>query len=158
MISANDSTLNNASQNSNGPYDHRSRGGCCARGNWSAMNIAAMVLGFVFFWPLGLAVLFWVISGRNVIDFPEAVQAKWLSMTSGSFGHGRRHGNSDGENTVFDEFQQTQYDRIREIKEEIKNRARSFRDFRSNARRRAEEKEFRDFMAGNPAREEGDLN
>jgi hypothetical protein len=154
MISANNSTVDDASQHSDGPYERRSRGGCCSRGNWSAMNIAAMVLGFVFFWPLGLAVLFWIISGRSVKDIPEAVQTKWSSMFGGSFGRGRGQGNLNSENSVFDDFQQTQYDRISEIKEEIKNRARSFRDFRSSARRRAEEKEFRDFMAGNPVRED----
>jgi hypothetical protein len=154
MISANNSTMDDASQHSDAPYGRRSRGGCCTRGNWSGLNIAAMVLGFVFFWPLGLAVLFWNISGRSVKDIPQAVQSKWSSTFGGSFSRGRHHGSADSENSVFDEFQQTQYDRISEIKEEIKNRARSFTDFRSNARRRAEEKEFRDFMAGNPVRED----
>ena len=33
------------------------KGGCCSKGNWSGFNIAAMVIGFVLFWPLGLVVL-----------------------------------------------------------------------------------------------------
>jgi len=53
-------------------------------------------------------------------------------------------------NSVFDEFQQTQYDRIAEIKEEIKERARRFNEFRMDAKRRAEQEEFSQFMASHP--------
>jgi len=53
-------------------------------------------------------------------------------------------------NSVFEEFQQTQYDRIAEIKEEISERARRFNEFRSDAKRRAEEEAFNSFMANRP--------
>ena len=54
-------------------------------------------------------------------------------------------------NQVFNEYQQTQFDRIREIKDEIKERARRFADFRSDAKRRADEEEFRRFMDDSPS-------
>jgi hypothetical protein len=154
MESASNSTVNHSSRYDSHQHSRRSGRGCCARGNWSWLNIAAMVLGFVFFWPAGLAILFWILSGRNVKDIPEAVQSKWSGMIGGVFGATRNGPHSNSENSVFDEFQQTQYDRISEIKEEIKTRARRFRDFRFDARRRAEEKEFSDFMSRSPAREE----
>ncbi len=153
MISTNNSTVDNDCE-----YGRHSRrrfeGGCCSRGNWSLMNIAAMVLGFVLFWPLGLAVLFWNISGRDVRDIPGTVKQKWSDMFGGSHNRASYHGYSSSENAVFDEFQQTQFDRISEIKEEIKNRARRFGDFRANARRRAQEKEFQEFMSSNPVQGE----
>ena len=57
---------------------------------------------------------------------------------------------SINENSVFDEFQQTQYDRIAEIKEEIKERSRRFSEFRFDVKRRAEQEEFSQFMASHP--------
>ena len=54
------------------------------------------------------------------------------------------------DNVVFNEYQQTQYDRIREIKEEIKSRANRFSEFRMDAKRRADQEEFNRFMASGP--------
>lgn len=121
-----------------------SGGGC--KGHWSGTNIAAMVVSFVLFWPVGLVVLFWILKGRNVKDLPAAIADKWRDL-SGQWGSDRV---SSG-NSVFNEFQQTQYDRIREIKDEIKERSSRFNDFRADAKRRADEEEFRQFMASSPS-------
>ena len=51
---------------------------------------------------------------------------------------------------MFNEFQQTQYDRINEIKHEIKTRSERFNEFRSDAKRRADKEEFDRFMANSP--------
>ena len=40
------------------------KGGCCAfsgKAKWSGVNIAAMVIGFVLWWPIGLFLLFWIL-------------------------------------------------------------------------------------------------
>lgn len=113
------------------------------KGSWTGFNIAAMVLGFVFFWPLGLVILYWIIRGRDVRDLPAAAREKWGEM----FGRG---GHRHSDNIVFEEYQQTQYDRIREIKEEIKDRGRRFAEFREDAKRRADQDEFNRFMASGP--------
>lgn len=145
MSFINGSVLGN-SDNSNRRSGHHTSGGCCSKGNWSGINIAAMVIGFILFWPLGLVVLYWNIRGRNLKDLPDAIQGLWARFFSGS----QRSEHEQGENSVFDEYQQTQYDRIKEIKEEIKDRARRFNIFRADASRRVEEKEFKDFMSKNP--------
>ena len=125
-------------------------GGRCGKGNWSGVNIAAMVIGFILFWPLGLLVLYWNITGRNLKDLPTAIQEKWNTMFSGV----KSHKDPEGGNSVFDEFQQTQYDRISEIKEEIKSRASNFKIFKSDARRRADEAEFKDFMSSDRSKDD----
>ncbi len=141
--------MTSTSQATTSSTDHYrfSHKGCCSRGNWSGLNIAVMVIGFVLFWPVGLLVLYWNFTGRNVKDLPGAIQEKWYAMRSGSFGGSCESDQVNGENSVFDEFQQTQYDRIIEIKEEIKNRAHSFRNYRSDAKRQADEAEFKEFMS-----------
>lgn len=122
------------------------------RGNWSGMNIAVMVLGFVLFWPAGLGILFWIASGHNVAELPQAIRRLWMKIRgfdSWSIDCGF-DSSARSDNVVFDEYQQTQYDRIREIKDEIKERARRFNDYRSDAKRRADEEEFNRFMADAP--------
>jgi len=127
----------------NGKGDYQSRERCCAfsgKGNWTGPNIAAMVIGFVLFWPIGLFFLYWIMKGRNVMDLRSTVANKWQRFKGTS-------SQSEGsDNEVFNEYQQTQYDRIQEIKQEIESRARRFTQFRSDAKRRADEEEFRRFM------------
>lgn len=115
---------------------------------WSGINIAVMVLGFVMFWPAGLMILGWIMSGRDVRDLPSAIKSVWHRF----FGcHPFENRFSAGsENIIFNEYQQTQYDRIAEIKNEIRERARRFRDFSTNAKRRADQEEFDQFMASAP--------
>lgn len=140
----------------NGSANPSGDAGCChhwrghgfhqGRGKWSCFNTFAMVLGFVLFWPIGLAILFWILTGHNVRDLPQAIQTKWRSFS------GKHHGNtaSGSDNVVFNEYQQTQWDRIDEIRTEIHERDKRFGDFRKDAKRRADEQEFRDFMNNQP--------
>lgn len=117
------------------------------KNGWSPVNTAAMVIGFIFFWPVGLLILFWICSGRHVQDLPAAIQHKW-SMFFGKSHCSER--SARHENTVFSDYQQTQYDRISEIKEEIKERERRFKEYRTDTKKREDEKEFNDFMSDSP--------
>ena len=151
MSSSSSSTINQSS--------HRSRGYCCGgwgkKSNWGGFNIAAMVLGFIFFWPLGLFIMFWNMSGRSVKELPQDIRDAWTRLSGywsndNSFQH-----NGSSDNVVFNDFQDAQYDRIREIKEEIKERTNRFGEFRANAKRRADEDEFNRFMNDAPGRTDG---
>ena len=145
------------SDSTNATSGDRSRDGRGNRhrcgGNWSGLNIAAMVVGFVLFWPVGLFLLFWIITGRDVQHLPDAARGLWSRVDNAWRGNGSDF-RGPTENVVFNEFQQAQYERIREIKDEIKERTRRFRDFRARARRRADEEEFNQFMSDAPARDQ----
>ncbi len=112
-----------------------------SKANWHPVNIAATVVSFVVFWPIGLLVLFWVLSGRDALELPGVIKDKWQQLR-GQFGGF----NDSSDNTVFNAFQQTQYDRINEIKDEIKARSERFKAFRADAKRRADEAEFNEFI------------
>ncbi len=114
--------------------------------NWSGINIAAMVLGFVFFWPVGLLILFWILTGRNAVDLPSAIKAKWVALRSGADMDLNFSFESASDNVVFNEYQQTQHDKIREIKHEIAERSKRFNNWRADAQRRVDEAEFEAFM------------
>ena len=140
-------TSSTATMNNNGTHDGGS--GCCGFGasaHWSFTNIAAMVIGFVLFWPIGLFILYWILKGRNVMDMRSHLAEKWHRFKGNDAAEA-----SGTDNQIFNEYQQTQFDRIREIKDEIKERARRFADFRSDAKRRADEEEFRRFMDDSPS-------
>jgi len=122
--------------------DHSSWARCGgSKAKWHTVNIAATVVSFVVFWPIGLLVLFWVLSGRDAKELPSAIKEKWRQLT-GNFGGFK----DSSENKVFNAFQQTQYDRIKEIKDEIKARSERFKEFREDAKRRADEAEFNEFI------------
>lgn len=141
MSSSSGTTVNQSNPRSWGPC-RTARSG---KANWSTFNIAAMVLSFVFFWPAGLVVLFWILSGRNAKDLPEAIREKWYEL------RGSAQGFSDASsNSVFNDFQQTQYDRINEIKHEIKLRSDRFKEYKADAKRRADQEEFNNFMSSQP--------
>ncbi|MGB0843738.1 MAG: DUF2852 domain-containing protein [Alphaproteobacteria bacterium] len=153
MTTSNSSTMQMSGDNG---FDFNSRQNgknkSCGKGKWTTFNIAAMVLGFVFCWPIGLFVLFWIMSGRDVKQIPSALQEQWNRLFSGS----NRSSGDKSDNSVFNDYQQTQYDRISEIKEEIKDRASRFSEYRSDAKRRADEKEFRTFMESRDKRDDDD--
>ena len=124
-------------------------------GNWSGFNITAMILGFILFWPLGLLILFSNMSGRDVRELPRGLRDMWNGAKA-SFNRNSEMGKSgSSDNDVFNEYQQTQYDRIHEIKEEIKTRTQRFKEFRENLKRRANEEEFNRFMADKPDDKDG---
>lgn len=118
----------------------------CGGGHWSAANITAMVLGFIIFAPIGFVILVWSILGNPVQELPGWVRFQWNRFFRG----GSFSPVNNDENVVFNEYQETQHDRIREIKEEIRKRAEAFGEFRANAQRRKDQQEFDDFMANKP--------
>ncbi len=63
--------------------ERRSQDYCCgkwgSRANWSGLNIAAMVVGFVVFWPIGLLILYWIIKGRSVKELPNSIREQCSS-------------------------------------------------------------------------------
>ena len=127
-------------------------------GRWNAPNAIATVLSLMFLGPLGLLVLGWAISGRDVRDLPAAARRSWGALFGGrdsADGLGLAGLAERGRtgNAVFDDYQRTQHERIREIRDEISARSRRFAEFRTEARRRADREEFERFMASAP---EGD--
>ncbi|MGV6858918.1 MAG: DUF2852 domain-containing protein [bacterium] len=135
------------SNSNNDAHTSSSRHNHCCKGHWSGMNIAAMVVGFIIFPPLGLVVLLWTLAGRPINELPGAVRDKWNQYAGGK----KEMKPDSSDNVVFKEYQQTQYDRINELKEEIRSRAKRFAAFRSDAARRKDQEEFDAFMSSAPS-------
>lgn len=130
--------------NSDSSVKQRSKAGTSS--NWSTINVAAMVGSFMVFWPLGLFMVYWICTGRNALELPDIVRG-WVQRFKGQ---SVSAGGSD--NAIFNEYQQTQYDRIREIKEEIQERSKRFYSFREEQNRKKDQDEFNLFMTLSPGK------
>lgn len=118
------------------------------RGVWTPVNIALMVLGFIFFTPIGLIILFGLIAGVSPMQLPGKIMS-WFEGASEQFSsmrstHSRSRTRSG--NAVFDEYQQTQLDRIDEIRAEVRDRDHRFTSFKDEEKRGKDKKQFDRFM------------
>lgn len=129
----------------------RQRHGSCRsydRGVWTPVNIALMVLGFIFFTPLGLIILFGLIAGVSPMQLPGKIIG-WFEGASEQFGtmrSTRSRNRARSGNAVFDEYQQTQLDRIDEIRAEVHERDHRFTSFKDEEQRTKDKKQFDRFM------------
>jgi len=120
----------------------------CSGSVWTPMNIAIMALAFFLFMPLGILVLIGLIAGVSPLQLPAKI-ASWASQASEGFegmraATGTRRAASG--NAVFDEYQQTQIDRIEEIRTEVKERDTQFANFKIDEQRAKDRKQFDRFM------------
>jgi len=98
------------------------------RGAW----IVAMVLGFIFFWPAGLALLFYMIwSKRMQSSFRRC-------HTSRRRTHGRKSFNSSG-NVAFDSYKEETLNRLEQEQD-------AFHSFLDRLRAAKDKTEFDQFM------------
>lgn len=112
---------------------------------WNAVNVISIVVGMVVYWPVGLFLLGWVICDRQVRDLPGAISERARKLA----GWTRQHTGTG--NRVFDEYQQTQFDRIAELKAEIREREAAFRRYTDEKNRAEEKNQFDEFMRRGPA-------
>jgi hypothetical protein len=126
--------------------DDRSRGPWCAqsyrRGHWHPGLIILVILGFIFWWPLGLALLAYILWSKGYFgQGSEHWQEKMDRMRNKMerFGSGWGGRPSSG-NKAFDEYRA---ETLRRLEEEEKE----FREFLDRLRAAKDKSEFDQFMA-----------
>jgi hypothetical protein len=139
-----------------GPRDWQSaswRGRSCGASRWSVFEIVAMVLGFIVFWPIGLAILgfkIWQRKSGYPGDLQSAAQEKWRdarNAMSGGHWQGRRgyYAASTG-NSAFDDWKAAEIARLEEERRKLQEAHREFSAFVDNIRRSKDREEFERFM------------
>lgn len=148
---------------------------------WKPIEIIAMILGFIVFWPIGLAILLakiWQRKNAYAGDIPSFIEAKfrekwaehWQSKWQGKWEanmgrhwacHGRgdftgrpwefRSARSSG-NVAFDEWRETELARLEEERQKLLAAEREFAEFMENLRRAKDREEFDRFMAARRSR------
>lgn len=130
----------------------RHRGGCRA-GRWRPLELLAMILGFMVFWPIGLAVIFFKLwqnrSGYQGDMFTFAHErAEEARRACRGWSHnfnGPRGFRSTG-NSAFDEWRAGELARLEEERRKLEAAEREFSEHIENLRRARDREEFDRFM------------
>ena len=153
------SEMQSSDRRHNHRHDSRSSGSC--RSVWNPVNIGLMVLGFIFFAPIGFLILFGLVMGIAPLALPGKI-SEWIQTARDSGNWSADTWKTQGPapkqtgNRVFDEFQQTQLDRIEEIREEVRHRDQHFKSFRDDEVRAADKHQFERFMDRRPSSDEAE--
>jgi len=116
------------------------------RPGWTPATIALMVLGFIVFWPLGLAMLAYIIFGDRLRGFSADASSpgKWFA------GCRRASRNytapfSTG-NVAFDDWRRAELDRLEEERRKLDEMREEFDTYARELRRAKDQEEFDRFM------------
>jgi Protein of unknown function (DUF2852) len=126
-------------------------GGCSGRAwNWSVSELAAMVGGFIVFWPLGLLALFAKWKNREIWPGSSENKFSWGTWKKPDMGRSwvrPRHGFSSSGNAAFDEYKRRELDRLEEERRKLDEEQRAFGEHLEKLRRAKDQEEFDRFMA-----------
>ena len=115
---------------------------------WSFVTIALMVLGFIIFWPLGLAMLAYILWGERFGGSAERAE-EWVkskkSWAKGCRNHYRGHRHSSG-NVAFDSYREEQLKRLEEERRRLDEEIAEFQEYMRNLHMARDREEFDRFM------------
>jgi hypothetical protein len=121
----------------------------CGRSPRRGLEIAGIVLGFIWFWPLALAYLVWKMMGYPKYDEARAfIRDTFGRATDDLFG-ARRSAAGFGStgNAAFDDYRRSEIERLEEERRKLDEEAREFRNFVEELKRAKDREEFDAFMA-----------
>lgn len=135
------------------------RSGGCGRAAWRPVELLAMVLGLMVFWPIGLGVIAWKLcqrgGGAPSGDWFGAMRERFEKFNAGGFGSGARadwrgFGFGQTGNAAFDEWRKQEIERLEEERRKLETAQKEFADFVDQARRARDREEFERFMRERP--------
>lgn len=112
---------------------------------WTPATIALMVVGFMVFWPLGLAMLAYILWGDRLDDvkgdLSKARDTIFGACRKGSTMHARTG------NVAFDDWRTKELDRLAEERRMLEELRDEFDDYARELRRAKDQEEFDRFMS-----------
>jgi biopolymer transport protein ExbB/TolQ len=117
------------------------------RPEWTPATIALMVLGFVVFWPLGLAMLAFILFGEKLRAFKRDANSRADGMFAGLRRTKARYEThfSTG-NVAFDDWRKAELDRLDEERRRLDEMREKFDSYVRELRRAKDQEEFDRFM------------
>ena len=156
----------------NGYESERAAGGkgraCGKRRGWSGLEIVALVLGFVVFWPIGLAILAYLLCRGHAERREDRERFKGFvsNMRSNGWGGGPSNWGSSGGgwrdrprstgNLAFDQYRQAELDRLEEERRRLIEEEREFAEFLEHLKLAKDREEFDRFMRDRAKRADDD--
>ena len=141
----------------NDPWKHQGYRRCS---RWHPLELAAMIVGFIVFWPIGLAILFLKIAQKKE-GYPgdlfsyardkaaskwqgwNASQQTWCGTWSGSY---QSRGMRATGNSAFDDWRNAELARLEEERRKLVEAEREFSEYLDRLRRARDREEFDRFM------------
>jgi hypothetical protein len=124
----------------------RGRGNSCGFMTGHPLETAAIILGFIVFWPIGLGLLALKLWRRKAEYWNNPA---WASAWRGPGFDWGRSGNS-----VFDDWKHSELERLEEERRKLADAERDFAFFLDQLRRAKDREEFDRFMAARRAAQE----
>ena len=124
-----------------------------ARTGWRPLEIAAMVAGFVFFWPVGLAILGYLVfrngGFKRGCRRADRRDERFAAFGRGSFGSGWGGGElrRDSGNSAFEDYKDEELKRRQAEFDRLVEEQRAFGEFLESLRRAKDKAEFDQFLA-----------
>ena len=114
---------------------------------WTPATIGLMVLGFIIFWPLGLAMLAYILWGDRLEGWKGDVNRATDNMARTWGRCSRATASPRTGNVAFDDWRDAELKRIEEERRKLDEMRREFDDYLRELRRAKDQKEFDEFMA-----------
>lgn len=112
---------------------------------WTPATVGLMVLGFIAFWPLGLAMLAYILWGDRLHEFKRNGSDAMDGMFRSCRKAGRAHMSSG--NVAFDEWRDAELSRLAEERRKLDEMREEFEAYYRELRRAKDQEEFDRFMA-----------
>ncbi len=114
---------------------------------WTPATIAVMVLGFMIFWPLGLAMLAYIIWGDRLDTFKRDVNRATDDLAAQFKSKTNPAKYSRTGNVAFDDWREAELERLHEKRMKLDEMRAEFDDYSRELRRAKDQEEFDRFMA-----------
>jgi hypothetical protein len=115
------------------------------------LEIAGIIMGFIFAWPLALAYLVWKMCGYPKYDEAKAFFRDTFGRAADDLFNSRRAAGgfayAGSGNAAFDEYRRSELERLEEERRKLDEEAREFRNFVEELKRAKDREEFDAFMA-----------
>ncbi|MEM9734774.1 MAG: DUF2852 domain-containing protein [Pseudomonadota bacterium] len=114
---------------------------------WTPATIALMIIGFMIFWPLGLAMLAYILFGDRLDQLKKDVNVA-TDRASEMFNKGTAFKNMPRTgNVAFDDWREAELARLHEERVKLDTMRAEFDDYARELRRAKDQEEFEAFMA-----------
>ena len=143
MNSTSSSPWSAGSARRSGPFPRRS------------LEIGAIVVGFIYWWPVGLALVAWKFAGYPAFAELRDMARRGVSGAEGglrpasrfarAFEAANRRGHTG--NAAFDDYRRTELDRLEAQRRALQEESRAFAEFVEELKRAKDREQFDAFMA-----------
>jgi hypothetical protein len=112
---------------------------------WTPITILLLVIGFIVFWPLGLAMLAYILWGDRIPEIRRHFEAsgetarQWAGFCGS---RARRTGFTASGNAAFDEYRENEFKRLEEERRKLDEELREFEAYMHDLRRARDQEEF----------------